>query len=108
MKDVLTHFKYLGNNKISTKNENNEIKYFDLIQSINDFESIKEKIENIKNTLIKDNPELRLGQATYIAAYKLFPSETNKINQNYDCFYLNNKIEDFYKELYRIIMEDNI
>ena len=59
-------------------------------------------IEIKKNAakMIKANTEIRYGQAIFNAAYAMFPCATNKLrNTEYDCYYHDNRINDFLTKL---------
>lgn len=50
--------------------------------------------------LIKVNTEIRYGQAIFNAAFAMFPRATNKLrNTKYDCYYDDNKVNDFLTQL---------
>lgn len=50
--------------------------------------------------MIKANTEIRYGQAIFNAAYAMFPCTTNKLrNTEYDCYYHDNRVNDFLTQL---------
>lgn len=50
--------------------------------------------------MIKANTEIRYGQAIFNAAYAMFPCATNKLrNTEYDCYYQDNRVNDFLTQL---------
>ena len=49
---------------------------------------------------IKTNTEIRYGQAIFNAAYAMFPYATNKLrNTKYDCYYHDDRVNDFLTQL---------
>ena len=50
--------------------------------------------------LVKVNTEIRYGQAIFNVAYAMFPRATNKLrNTEYDCYYHDDRINDFLTQL---------
>lgn len=50
--------------------------------------------------MIKASTEIRYGQAIFNAAYAMFPCATNKLrNTAYDCYYQDNRVNDFLTQL---------
>ena len=53
--------------------------------------------------LMKVNTEIRYGQAIFNAALTMFPYSTNKLrNTQYDCYYHDERINDFLTQLINI------
>ena len=52
---------------------------------------------------MKVNTEIRYGQAIFNAALTMFPYSTNKLrNTQYDCYYHDERINDFLTQLINI------
>lgn len=50
--------------------------------------------------LMKTNTEIRYGQAIFNAAFVMFPYATNKLrNTEYDCYYHDDRVNDFLTKL---------
>ena len=57
-------------------------------------------IKKLAYSYIKVNTEIRLGQATFNAAFEFFPHAVNKLRgTEYDCFYDDNRIDKFLEKL---------
>lgn len=53
--------------------------------------------------MIKVNTEIRYGQAIFNAAYEMYPESTNRLrNTKYDCFYNDDRVNDFLTELINV------
>lgn len=60
-----------------------------------------DKIKEMANNRPK---EWRYGQAIFNYAYKIFPTEVNKLRASeYDCFYRDDKVDLFLKELKNLL-----
>lgn len=70
----------------------------DTIEKIDKLAVIEIKKEAAK--LVRVNTEIRYGQAIFNAAYAMFPYATNKLrNTEYDCYYHNDRVNDFLTQL---------
>ena len=66
------------------------------------------KIDEVIRLAENESPKYwRKGQAIFNFAYKIFPEETEKLRTtNFDCFYSDQKIPSFLKELDKLINND--
>ena len=70
-------------------------------------EIILNSIINASNRERAKYSYLRVGQSIYNCAYSIFPDVVDEIHgTENDCFYHDERIEDFLKEVCRLVEED--